>query len=66
MSEPPPLIRLKPSWLEVSVRLEALGFEPLPLLAARHGVELGHYSEQCPYEPDPEIWAWYRTLPAQS
>lgn len=65
MPDTPEIIRLRPSWAEACERLEALGFDGLRMLAARHGVELGHYSERCDYVPDPEIWDWYRGLPPQ-
>ena len=63
MPDPSPLIRLKPDWDTVRAQLDALGLDGMRLIAARHGRELGHYSEECEYTPDPEIWEYYRRLP---
>lgn len=64
MSESDQIIHLHPGWERVKERLDAMGLDGMRLIAARHGYDLGHYSEECEYVPDPMIWSYYRQMPS--
>lgn len=56
------IIRLPDDWQEQAAAFEAVGLEPLRVIAARHGVQHGSFSDQCEYVPDPDVWRYYRRM----
>lgn len=66
MSDSARLIRLKPNWLSVKQQLDEMGLDGMRLIAVKHGVELGHYTDECDYQPDQAVWAYYFRMPSRS